>query len=882
MMSSALSVNLSTNATKAVSSTQLNNSLASISRSIYMAHYILLRQRQTQNAYLRTQQVSQSQPLSEPQPTYPEYTEHAAYQTVVNAADTLFGVLLIALNDQLAAGHTVLILENDAHHTNALALTTFIQQIEAHFGWQHWQTTLIMPVLTYLQQLVISRQPIQAQERTVQDTPMMNVLALLSEPAKLGKITNMTDKQQQKWRGVITNKSSHIVDNPLWQQLLSGSYVSISEKAQMQQIYDLYQHYKYFCQQFNALHIGVENSLSKLIQYLSQHPSDQKQTTSNRLNWLYFYHNQHHKNHNLNNINTPFIVTQITTKPSTEANIKTNNPCILWLHRTWTAEYLLAHHIQRICTQSLPHLNIDIQSLQGVLQEKQIAAIKLASNSAFSIITGGPGTGKTYTVAQIVLALFKPLSTSTNKEEIQPLKNNDNKQGSELPSLALAAPTGKAAQRMQESLQNALSDNAENAELALVLENAQTIHRLLGIGIDGVPRYHQDNPLPYDVVVIDEASMLGVELANHLVAAIKPHARLILLGDANQLAAVDAGAVLSDLCQISYLTPYHIALTQSRRFDTHSGIGQLASIINQAQNSNKFQKVQNIIANANELNFYPININNVENIEGIDSDAQAKQSDYLIKNSLSIQKSLKKLENNFQNYFKITHQIINKENTSQNTDQIKNNDIANKQNLQQIFAKFNQFRILCAGHNGQLGDLNINQILTTAHRQYLELPLSDSPWYHGRPIMLLANDYELGLFNGDIGICLYENSIEINEDFNHQDKQQKRGKGRGQLKVWFETRVLPVAINRLSEEAITTAYAMTIHKSQGSEFDKVAVAIDIAHQRLLSQELIYTAITRAKKQVDIYSTPALFRQAVTQKTQRQTGLALHFAKEKSL
>ena len=146
-------------------------------------------------------------------------------------------------------------------------------------------------------------------------------------------------------------------------------------------------------------------------------------------------------------------------------------------------------------------------------------------------------------------------------------------------SLALAAPTGKAAQRMQESLQAAL--DAANVELQL--QEAKTIHRLLGIGRTGRPRYDANNPLGEDIIIVDEASMLGVELANYLVSAVKPGARLILLGDANQLAAVDAGAVLADLCRIPRLQAIHAELTESRRFTADSGIGKLAYQINKIE-----------------------------------------------------------------------------------------------------------------------------------------------------------------------------------------------------------------------------------------------------------------------------------------------------------
>ena len=170
-------------------------------------------------------------------------------------------------------------------------------------------------------------------------------------------------------------------------------------------------------------------------------------------------------------------------------------------------------------------------------------------------------------------------------------------------------------------------------------------------------------------------------------------------------------------------------------------------------------------------------------------------------------------------------------------------------------ATLNQFRILTAGHHGRWGDISLNNIISQWHIGQLKLPVSNSPWFHGRPVMVLQNSYEMGLFNGDIGICL----------------QTSRG-----LEVFFENKPQGIAVNLLNDEMIATAYAMTIHKSQGSEFDHVAITFDDSNLRLLSKELIYTAVTRAKKQVSIYSTKSALTRAINTPTIRQTGLSLQF------
>ena len=501
----------------------------------------------------------------------------------------------------------------------------------------------------------------------------------------------------------------------------------------------------------------------------------------------------------------------------------------LWLHRTWQAEFALAQHVLRIKNQSLIELPIKLSS--SLIDEQQ-DAIHMANRSAFSIITGGPGTGKTFTVAQLVMALQQEQAAD--------------QQGSESKAnLALAAPTGKAAQRMQESLQNAI----EQAGVSMQLPEAKTIHRLLGIGQGGRPRYHKDNPLSEDIVIVDEASMLGVELANHLVSAIKPNARLILLGDANQLAAVDAGAVLADLCRIEVLQDVHQRLIASRRFKEDSGIGQLAKLINQtdkSQNrSENMDAVWQLLQKDDALSFYHLTAGNNEetNSSRINN----------IENSLSNYKFIKIIANSYLEYFNQTSKILTKIKIAKS--------IPTKEYLTEfgeLIELLNCFRVLTAGHHGRCGDHYINNYLSEQHKTQLKLPLSKSPWYHGRPVMVLQNNYELGLFNGDIGICL---QVE-----------------KGRLQVFFENKKQGVNINMLSDEMIATAYAMTIHKSQGSEFDHVAISFDNNNARLLSQELIYTAVTRAKKQVSIFSTVSALTSALSTPTMRQTGLSLQFEK----
>jgi len=518
----------------------------------------------------------------------------------------------------------------------------------------------------------------------------------------------------------------------------------------------------------------------------------------------------------LSNNNQPIIYNIIKNKKNKDSKIT------FWLHRTWQAEFNLAQHINHILNQQIVPLDI---TMPENLNDQQIAAINVANNNAFSIITGGPGTGKTYTVAQLVIALQQ--ATESRGDDFEHIRFS-----TDSASLALAAPTGKAAQRMQESLQAALDD----ANVELQLQEAKTIHRLLGIGRTGRPRYDANNPLGEDIIIVDEASMLGVELANYLVSAVKSGARLILLGDANQLAAVDAGAVLADLCRIPLLQPIHAELTESRRFSAESGIGKLATQINKVETS--LQAIWQLLRQDAALSFQYVN--------------QAESVlNNKIENSLSKEKIVLEISNNYKSYINKIRNLLKNPIKKSVPESVKNTTSS-------LIEVFNQFRVLAAGHNGEWGDHYINNYLTQWHLAELKLPLGQNTWFHGRPVMVLQNNYELGLFNGDIGFCL-QTSDE-----------------RSQLEVFFENKTQGIAVNLLNEGVIATAYAMTIHKSQGSEFDHVAITFDNSHARLLSKELIYTAVTRAKKQVTIYSTKHALEKAVQTPTERHTGLALQF------
>ncbi len=692
---------------------------------------------------------------------------HTDSQQIGKIADSgLFGALFIMLATHLEEGHTVLTIEADEQEQPLQGQIN--GEVVALYRWQQQLIErLAAPILA-----LVDAQIVAQKESATAELSLFNLL------------DSLFAKQAQ-----------------LWAQLSLSNY----EKERLLKCFD----------NVIALYQLLKNTdLSALVQLIDKHSlfaNVDADISSNS------YENSLSKN------NQPIVYKLINNKSNNNKKISLT----FWLHRTWQAEFNLANNISNILNQQVVPLKL---LLPENLNEQQVTAINVANNNAFSIITGGPGTGKTYTIAQLVMALQQ--ATESRGDRCDSIRFS-----TDSASLALAAPTGKAAQRMQESLQSAI----DAADIKMQLQEAKTIHRLLGIGRTGRPRYDANNPLGEDIIIIDEASMLGVELANYLVSAVKPGAKLILLGDANQLAAVDAGAVLADLCHIPVLHPIHIELTESRRFSADSGIGKLAYQINNANTDT--QAIWQLLKSDAALRF--------QNVSNINTIQTAVPEDNEKTNSLSNKKLVKKMSVSYQSYIKKIKFLLENKVEKSVPEPIENI-------ITSLMKTFNQFRILSAGHNGEWGDHYINDYLTQWHLTELKLPLGQNTWFHGRPVMVLQNNYELGLFNGDIGFCL------------------QTGEGNSRLEVFFENKAQGIAVDLLNEEVIATAYAMTIHKSQGSEFDHVAITFDNSHARLLSKELIYTAVTRAKKQVTIYSTKHAFEKAVQTPTERHTGLALQF------
>ncbi|WP_227689986.1 ATP-dependent DNA helicase [Psychrobacter cibarius] len=443
----------------------------------------------------------------------------------------LFTALFVMLATHLEEGHTVLTIESSEHEE---ALQGQINdEVVTLYAWQQQLLEMLaMPIFT----LIDTKINTQSDDDSTTERSLFVLLDTLF------------DKRDQ-----------------LWMQLALSNHEKEVLTKRFDMIATLYQLLK-------------NTDLSFFIRLVNEHDLFAEVNTSI---------NNNDKLNSLSRKNQPIIYKKVNSQNTEGSAVSLT----FWLHRAWQAEFNLAKNINNILNQQVSPLQI---AMPENLHEHQVKAINVANNNAFSIITGGPGTGKTYTVAQLVIALQQ--ATESREDGAENIRFS-----TDSASLALAAPTGKAAQRMQESLQAAL----DAADIDLQLQEAKTIHRLLGIGRTGRPRYDTNNPLGEDIIIVDEASMLGVELANYLVSAVKPGARLILLGDANQLAAVDAGAVLADLCRIPLLQPIHAELTESRRFSAESGIGKLAYQINQAEIDT--QAIWQLLRQDEALSFHYVN-----------------------------------------------------------------------------------------------------------------------------------------------------------------------------------------------------------------------------------------------------------------------------------
>lgn len=512
----------------------------------------------------------------------------------------------------------------------------------------------------------------------------------------------------------------------------------------------------------------------------------------------------------------------------------------LYLYRLWNAEGDVAQGLK----QRLASITEDDQLLSEQLVELfprnpsldqgetdwQRVACALAAIQQLAVISGGPGTGKTTTVVKL-LALLQQQALA---QQGRPL------------DICLAAPTGKAAARLSESIGGAIERAVAAPELReQIPREAMTLHRLLGARPDTRHfRHGAEHPLPLDVLVVDEASMIDLGLMQALLAALPHDARLILLGDRDQLASVEAGAVLGELCAGSegfsegmtqrlasicrepiestssqaLLSDHVVTLTRSYRFDSHSGIGALARAVNRGD------------------------------VEAIRACWQGhyQDLDQLVLSGEHDPALIKAAVAGLRGYLE---------------------GIDSRSPLESL-QRLAGFQLLCALRRGPWGVEGLNQAIEKALVRQ-QLIKDNRGWYAGRPVMVTRNDPRLGLYNGDVGLTLTD----------PEDPAR--------LRVFFlqvnagEETLRGVSPGRLTD--VDTAFAMTVHKSQGSEFKRVLLVLPADANPILTRELIYTGITRAREHCTIASAnQGLLYSAAQRHVWRDANLRARMAEAENL
>lgn len=544
----------------------------------------------------------------------------------------------------------------------------------------------------------------------------------------------------------------------------------------------------------------------------------------------------------------------------------------IYLRRYWNHEQRVARAIeQRLAPQNAtsPLLASQLARLFPAATDDapdwQRVACALAARGAFTVITGGPGTGKTTTVVR----LLGLLQTLHRREHERPLR------------IRLAAPTGKAAARLQSSISTQIAQLDVDADVrATIPGQVDTLHRLLGARPD-TRRFRHDasHPLHLDVLVIDEASMIDLEMMSAVLAALPDDARLVLLGDKDQLSSVEAGAVLGDLCRRAEEGHYseatatwlrettgdridawvredarpldqHVAmLRHSHRFGADSGIGLLAQRVNQGD-------ATQVCALLSERH---------TDVAWVDTSAEPRAlADLVLEGGATrfLPQSQGAHPLGYRHYI----QWLHRERPPAGADTASHDAWARG-----VLRAFSGFQLLCALRRGPFGAEGLNrQIANILHQA--QLIDASHEWYEGRPVLVTRNDYSLGLMNGDVGIALRvpdeRGAMHLRVAF------EVAGSGHGDApRIRF---VLP---SRLGDRE--TVFAMTVHKSQGSEFDHAALVLPPEPSAVLTRELLYTGITRARRWFSLLAPSGIVRQAVEQPVHRHSGLHLRWSRDES-
>ena len=531
---------------------------------------------------------------------------------------------------------------------------------------------------------------------------------------------------------------------------------------------------------------------------------------------------------------------------------------LLYLRRYWDYERSVAAQLaQRTTIDAVPLDEALVKrwldrlfSTSTAQPDWQKLSCALALRGRLSVITGGPGTGKTYTAARLLALLF---ATAPDATQLR---------------VALAAPTGKAAARLKQSidfslleLTEAVQPELDLASLVQRMGGARTLHSLLGARPDTRRfAHHAGNLLDVDVLIVDEASMIHLEMMSALLQALAPTARLIFLGDKDQLASVEAGAVLGDLCRdaqqgnyaadtLAYaqrvagqqlpaqflakgqalpLAQHTVMLRESRRFG--GPIGQLALAVNTGDAPGAMELLR------------------AQTQSGLNAELWAREGgdvDAVVRSAVQGRGSAA----SYAAYAEVL---------AQGRGQRFATELEHQQWVAVVLQAFDRYRLLCAVREGAWGVSGLNRSVEAALHQRGAIQ-KNGEWYAGRPVIVTRNDAQLGVFNGDIGMALPSFSDPA------------------RLRVYFMQgeKFHHVSTARLAH--VETAFAMTVHKSQGSEFEHTALVLAAQGGSVLSRELVYTGITRARSAFSLWSeVPGLLVSAMGSPTQRNSGLLRFF------
>ena len=512
----------------------------------------------------------------------------------------------------------------------------------------------------------------------------------------------------------------------------------------------------------------------------------------------------------------------------------------LYLRRFWNGERRVAQDLlgrasacqewsaaqHALKEEWLPRL---FPPLQGET-DWQREACEVGLGGRVVLITGGPGTGKTYTAAR----LYTLLQLLHGHAEGAPLR------------VALAAPTGKAAGRLHQSIAKALGELAQQFGEALPvsvraeqLPAAQTLHRLLGARPD-TRAFKRDagHPIVCDVLFIDEASMVDLEMMDAVLAALPANALLVLLGDPDQLESVEAGAVLADLCAAPAGSPLHarvVKLQRSLRFS--KPIGTLAAAINAGERAAVWAALQSDPATQCLAPATPSQV-----VAQVVPQGGMPEVPALVSRATPV--ALDSTAMHSSGYLAYAHWLQARPAKAEDF----------KPWARELLRQFDTCRVLCAVREGPWGVEGLNKAIEQALAKQGFIHLSGD-WYEGRPVMVTRNDSSVGVANGDVGLVLRSPE--------------------GGWRAWFAEgdSVRSVGTSRLAD--VQTAFALTIHKSQGSEFGQVVVALGPEPSPHLTRELLYTAVTRASRRVTVVAgTEAVVEAAVERRTLRAGGLEL--------